>query len=203
MTAAALAVIRLLPAMRMLFGAAAYRVGRSSYGEFYFLLAVVALFWWTEGQSSLLFTIPVLILTLADTAGALVGSRHGRMRYGSAHKTVEGSIAFAAVAFLCVLGPLLLWSSVGRAESFLIAATLALLVDADRGQRLARARQPVDTHRRLRPASLLSASDCWNTGDSVSRRALVLVLFIASCVVYLRMGIPWMKSSRSLPMRST
>ena len=60
MTASALAVIRLLPAMRMRFGAAAYRVCRSSYGEFYFLLAVVTLFWWTAGQSSLLFTIPVL-----------------------------------------------------------------------------------------------------------------------------------------------
>jgi phytol kinase len=202
MTASALTVIRLLPAMRTLFGAAAYRVGRASYGEFYFSLAVVALFWWTEGQSSLLFTIPILILTLADTAGALVGSRHGRMGYGTAHKTVEGSIAFAAVAFLCVLGPLLLWSSVGRAESFLIAATLALLVTLIEAS-VWRGRDnlliPLGGCILLRcflPMTVGTLVICFTA-------ALVLVLFIASCVVYLRMGIPWMKSSRSLPVRST
>ncbi len=165
MTAAALAVIRLLPAMRMLFGAAAYRVGRSSYGEFYFLLAVVTLFWWTEGQSSLLFTIPVLILTLADTAGALVGSRYGRMRYGSAHKTVEGldRIRRRRVS----LRPGAATAVELRRSSRVVSDRRDACAprDADRGQRLARARQPVDTHRRLRPASLLSAADCWNTGD--------------------------------------
>ena len=201
-TAAALAVIRLLPAMRMRFGAAAYRVCRSSYGEFYFLLAVVALFWLTEGQSSLLFTIPVLILTLADTAGALVGSRYGRLWYGNGHKTVEGSIAFAAVAFLCAQGPLLLWSSGGRAESFLIAATLALLVALVEAS-VRRGRDnlliPIGGYVLLRcllPLTVGTLLICFTA-------ALVLVLFVASCVVYLRMGMPWMKSSRSLPMRST
>jgi phytol kinase len=202
MTAAALAVIRLLPAMRMRFGAAAYRVGRSSYGEFYFLLAVVALFWLAEGQSALLFTIPVLILTLADTAGALAGSRYGRCWYGSWHKTVEGSIAFAAIAFLCAHGPLLLWTSIGRAESFLIAATLALLVtliEASAWRGRDNLLIPIGSYILLRcflPLTLGTLVICFTA-------ALVLVLVIASCVVYLRMGMPWMKSSRSSAIRST
>jgi phytol kinase len=126
--AAVLAAIRFVPAVRARFGAAAYRVDRSTFGEFYFLASVPTLFWLTQGQSPLLFVIPILILTLADATSALVGARYGLTPYSRAHKTLEGSLAFAAVGFLCVHVPLLLWTSVGRAESLLIAATLALLV---------------------------------------------------------------------------
>jgi len=202
LTAVALALIRMLPPMRMRFGAAAYRVSRPSYGEFYFSLAVVALFWLAEGQSSLLFTIPVLILTLADTTGALVGSRYGTIWYGSAHKTLEGSFAFAGVAFLCIQGTLVLWSSAGRAEALLIAATLALLVTLLEAS-VSRGRDnlfiPIGCYILLRCLLPLTAGAlvlCFTA-------ALVLILVVAACVVYLRTGIPWMKSSKSLPMRST
>lgn len=41
-----------------------------------------------------LYLIPILILTIADAAGVLVGTRRGKRRYGSGEgfKTVEGSV---------------------------------------------------------------------------------------------------------------
>lgn len=119
--------IKFLPALRNRFGHVANRVERATLGEVYFPLAIALLFWLTNGRP-LLFVIPVLMLTFADAASALIGVRYGMTRYVGAAKSLEGSIAFVAVGFLCVHLPLLLWSTVGRAESLLIAATLALLV---------------------------------------------------------------------------
>ena len=198
-TATALAVIRFVPAGRLRFGAAAYRVGRTSYGEFYFLLAVVALFWLTEAQSPIFFTIPVLVLTLADSMGALVGSRYGRMLYTRGHKTIEGSVAFCATAFLCVHVPLLLWTSVGRPESLLIAGTLApllTLLEASAWRGRDNLLLPLGGHLLLQcflPLGLGTLAVCFAA-------TLVLVVFVAACVVYFRRGNPWMKSSRSRPM---
>jgi phytol kinase len=104
------------------------RVARASWGEFYFPLSVVILFWLSRGEHPLLFAIPVLVLTLADTAAAVVGTRFGTTWYCSAGKSVEGSLAFAIVAFVSVCAPLAAWSSVGPTEAALTAATLALLL---------------------------------------------------------------------------
>jgi phytol kinase len=120
--------VKFLPALRDRFGRVANRVERTTLGELYFPLSVGLLFWLTRGSNPLLFVIPVLMLTFADATCALVGSRYGMTRYLGANKSLEGSVAFVAIAFLCVHVPLLLWSDVGRAESLLIAATLALLV---------------------------------------------------------------------------
>jgi phytol kinase len=120
--------VKFLPALRDRFGGVANRVERTTLGELYFPLSVGLLFWLTRGSNPLLFVIPVLMLTFADATCALVGSRYGMTRYLGANKSLEGSVAFVAIAFLCVHVPLLLWSEVGRAESLLIAATLALLV---------------------------------------------------------------------------
>ena len=120
--------VKFVPALRDRFGRVANRVERTTLGEVYFPISVGLLFWLTRGSHPLLFVIPVLMLTFADATCALVGSRYGMTRYVGASKTLEGSVGFVAVAFLCVHVPLLLWSDVGRAESLLIAATLALLV---------------------------------------------------------------------------
>ena len=120
--------VKFLPALRDRFGRVANRIERTTLGEVYFPIAVGLLFWLTRGSNPLLFVIPVLMLTFADATCALVGARYGMTRYLGASKSVEGSVAFVAIAFLCVEVPLLLWSDVGRAESLLIAATLALLV---------------------------------------------------------------------------
>ncbi len=111
-------------------------VGRGGAGEFYFAVAVAIVFTATVGETSaaggfnLLYFVPVLILTLADATGALVGVRYGRARYtaGDGHKSVEGSLAFFVVAFFSTHVPLLLASGTGRVESLLIGMLLGLLV---------------------------------------------------------------------------
>ena len=122
------AAARFVPAVRVRLGRVAGGVERATFGEFYFPLAVALLFVLTLGDDPLLFAIPVLVLTLADTASAVVGMRYGVTRYSGARKSLEGSAAFAVVAFFCVHVPLLAWSTVGRAECLLVAATFALLV---------------------------------------------------------------------------
>lgn len=118
---------RFVPAVRARFGGVTGGVGRTTFGEIYFPLAVALLFLLTLGGDPLLFVIPLLVLSLADTAGAVVGTRYGRTR-SSGGKSVEGSMAFAIVAFVCILVPLLASSTAGRVEAVLVAATVALLV---------------------------------------------------------------------------
>ena len=125
---ALVAAVKFVPALRRRLGGVANRVERPTLGELYFPLSVAVLFWLTRGEPALLFVVPVLMLTFADATCALVGGRYGLTPYQGASKSLEGSVAFAVVAFLCVHVPLLLWGGVGRAESLLIAATLALLV---------------------------------------------------------------------------
>jgi len=123
-----IAAVKFLPSLRRRAGHVANRVDRSTLGEVYFPISVAVLFWLTRGEHPLLFVIPILVLTFADATCALVGSRYGLTPYVGASKSLEGSIAFVVVAFFCIHVPLLLWSSVGRAESLMIATTLALLV---------------------------------------------------------------------------
>jgi phytol kinase len=127
-SAAVVATMKFLPAARRRIGGVVTDVDRTTLGELYFPAAVAVVFWFSRGRSPLLFCIPVLMLTLADATCALVGSRYGQSRYEGANKSLEGSIAFLVVAFFCVHIPLLLWSDIGRSESLLIAATLALVV---------------------------------------------------------------------------
>ena len=105
-------------------------VNRESLGEVCFPISVTIVWWLSFGRDPLLFVIPVLLLSLADTVAALVGLRYGHRPYSTteAPKTVEGSVAFFAVAFASVLVPLLFWSTVPRANALLIATLLGLLV---------------------------------------------------------------------------
>lgn len=127
-TALLIGAVKFVPALRRLLGKAVSGVDRTTLGEIYFPVSVAALFWLTHGADPLLFVVPVLVLTLADATCAIIGLRYGLTRYSGASKSFEGSAAFTVVAFMCVHVPLLLWSDVGREESLLIAATLALLV---------------------------------------------------------------------------
>lgn len=127
-SAVLVAAIKFLPVLRPRLGRVVSGVERPTLGEIYFPISVALVFLLTRGQNPLLFVIPVLVLTLADATCALVGGRYGTIRYTGANKSLEGSIAFVVVAFLCVHVPLLLWSDIGRAETLLTAATLALLV---------------------------------------------------------------------------
>src|SRR5258707_1658049 len=110
-------------------GSVLYRVDRSSFGELYFPLSVCLLFAFA-GKQNLLFLIPILILTLADPAAAVIGCRYGRLHYKivKGQKSVEGSAAFFLVAFACVFIPLLLLTATNAGSAALIALLVGLLV---------------------------------------------------------------------------
>ncbi|MHA3772207.1 diacylglycerol/polyprenol kinase family protein [Verrucomicrobiota bacterium sgz303538] len=103
-------------------------VERSSLGEIYFAISAAVLFVLT-GRAPLFYAVPLLVLTFADATSALVGIRFGRHPYHGAdgQKSWEGSVAFAAVAFVCTWIPLMLWHPEPASKSFLVAACVALL----------------------------------------------------------------------------
>jgi phytol kinase len=128
--------LRLVKGLRTSVGTVVSGVDRTSLGEIYFPLAVAILFHLYLFENELgpayrvvLYCIPLLLLTLADAAAALVGIYYGRLRYTTADglKSTEGSLAFFLCAFLCVHVPLLLATDTGRAETLLIAILLAWL----------------------------------------------------------------------------
>ena len=104
-------------------------VERSSWGELLFPLAVAIVFLLADGDP-LLYCVPILVLTLADAVAALIGVYYGQLRYTTleGRKSVEGSLAFFIVTFLCVHVALLLFSDVGRAESLLIGLLMGVIV---------------------------------------------------------------------------
>ena len=133
-TAVFLAAVKFLPPGRRRFGGILPGVGRTTFGELYFPTAVAMVFWLSHGEHPIMFVVPVLVLSIADAGSAVIGKRYGTILYGSANKTVEGSLAFAVVAFVCIYVPLIVWhpstgsGQAGRIEAVLIAATLALAV---------------------------------------------------------------------------
>jgi phytol kinase len=123
-SAAVLALVRWHRTARARFGCVLHGVARRSYGEFAFA-AGVAIAFALFHERPLLYAVPLATLTFADAAAALVGSRFGRHRYRAAdgRKSVEGSLAFCAVAFACAYVAL----AVTHATSPLAAPLVALL----------------------------------------------------------------------------
>ncbi len=123
-----LAAVRHFPVLRRKFGEA-LGADRATAGEYWFPVAI-ALVYDLAGGRCVLYIVPVLILSLADGLGALVGVRYGAMRYrsGEGFKSLEGSTAFFVVAFLSTHIPVLLMTEIGRLESLLLAILIGLLV---------------------------------------------------------------------------
>lgn len=99
-----MSAVRILPCLQRHFGSVLQDCNRTSMGEVYFALSVGALILLTP-DSPLLYSIPVLILTLADTAAAIFGRLipskplTGFLR----GKSVAGCTAFFVVAAaICV-----------------------------------------------------------------------------------------------------
>lgn len=120
---------RTIPPLRRSIGTVLGGVQRNTLGEIYFVISVVTLFLISEGQW-LLYVIPLLTMSLADTAAAVIGIRYGQTQYQTSEgiKSVEGSLAFFLVTFFSTHLLLLLFTDTGRSESVLIATILALLV---------------------------------------------------------------------------
>ena len=106
-----------------------HAVSRTSFGEIYFPIAVYLVFLGSNGQR-VLFLVPILILTLADAAAALVGVRYGQTSYRvtDGKKSAEGSLTFLTLAFFLTIIPLLLMTDLSHEHIVLIAFMLALLL---------------------------------------------------------------------------
>ena len=127
---AVLAVAAMLALRHSSLGGVVHAVRRESSGELYFPIAVAALFYLSKGVT-VLYAIPLLLLTLADAVAALIGVRYGLVKFDTfegARKSLEGAVAFFAVAFLCTHITLLLASHVGRVETLLIGLEVGFLV---------------------------------------------------------------------------
>lgn len=133
-----LMVIRLDDPLRKKLGCVIYDVGRTSWGELFFAMGVVALFMLSHADP-LLYGISILTLVLADTAASLVGCRHGFRRYRvlGECKSVEGSLGFLTTAFLIGAVGLVLYGPIGIIASLIAAFAVALpvtLVEATAGK---------------------------------------------------------------------
>jgi len=104
-------------------------VERESYGAAVFPMVIAVLFWITDGDP-ILYGIPILVLTVSDSAAALIGKGYGIKHYKALgeQRSLEGSLAFFTVTFIAVQVPLLLMSEdTGRLECILIALIVAVL----------------------------------------------------------------------------
>jgi len=130
MAAGGMLAVRRFAALRSGVGSVVHGVERESGGEIYFPLAVAAVFYLSRGDP-VLYTIPVLLLTLADALAALIGVRYGQLKFATfegARKSLEGAVAFFLTAFLCTHVTLLLATEVGRVETLLIGIETGFLV---------------------------------------------------------------------------
>ena len=123
-----------LSKLRSSVGASLFSVKRISIGELLFPLAVAWLFTLSWGNP-VLYVIPLLLLTLADTAGALAGVKYGKNKYQTvaATKSLEGSICFFLTAFLCIALPLYIASDLSLSLIIFLSLTVSLFCMAIEG----------------------------------------------------------------------
>ncbi len=108
---------------------AVHDVGRNSHGALYFPMAVYVIFLLGH-EKPVLYFISILVMTVSDTLAALLGGRYGSIKYeveGNV-KSLEGSVVFFFVTFLCVHLSLLLMTPIDKLSSIVIALVIAMLV---------------------------------------------------------------------------
>ncbi len=116
-------------------GAGLHAVPRRSFGEMYFALAVALLFAlrpFGAGAASLEvvhYLLPIAILTISDTAAALIGARFGRLRFAvaGATKSWEGVTAFVISAWLVSFFALVFFTALSTVEAVLVSTLVALV----------------------------------------------------------------------------
>lgn len=120
--------------LRQSIGSALFSIDRLSIGELLFPLAVAWLFTLAQDKP-LLYCISLLLLTLADTAGALAGAKYGKKIYQTtaATKSMEGSIAFLITAFICTALPLYFFANLPLSLILFLSFTIALFTMAVEG----------------------------------------------------------------------
>ena len=111
-------------------GTVLYGVDRESLGEIFFVISVFTIFYLSKGNQ-ILYSIPILVLTFADSIAALIGKNYGKKniaRLNEDAKSIEGSFMFFMVAFMATLVPLLLFTTVGREETLIISTIIGFNV---------------------------------------------------------------------------
>lgn len=94
-------LVRFVPVLKQWFGKA-MAVKRKSIGDISFAAGIIVLFWLADGNR-LLYSLPMLILALADAGAAVVGMRFPWCRFRIIHemKTLSGVLTFFMIALLC------------------------------------------------------------------------------------------------------
>ena len=118
--------------LRKIFGSILLGTSRKSFGEFYFVIAVVIVYLvYNEVYE---YLISIAVLTFAQCSTSLIRLSDRRFSIPPTkeeEKSNEGSFMFFIVAYFCTLIPLQLMSEIGRAEvlvvSFLIGVLAALI----------------------------------------------------------------------------
>jgi phytol kinase len=104
-----------------------HQVERRTAGTLWFPIAVAVVFVCARGRREL-YVIPMLVLTLADPAAAIVGRRYGVHRFGRDSRSLEGSLAFLVVASLVLSVALALTTSLGGAASLAWALAIGIVL---------------------------------------------------------------------------
>jgi len=106
-----------------------HSVSRKSYGDVYYLLAVVALFVISRNQPQYYFA-SILTLAIADAMAAVIGSTYHKVTFSveANKKSLEGSTIFFLATFLTIHLPLLLLSEMPRELTVVIALQIAIVV---------------------------------------------------------------------------
>lgn len=106
-----------------------HKVGRKSYGSFYYPLAIYIVFL-LASQKPAIYLISMLTMTFSDAFAALIGKKYGSVKYeveGNV-KSLEGSIIFLVVTFLCVHIPLIFLTDIGSANAVLVALIMSIVL---------------------------------------------------------------------------
>ena len=172
-------------------------ISRVSLGEFCFITSTCIVFV-LASDDPVLYCIPMLVLTLADAAAALVGTAYGRRRYQTwdDYKTLEGSAAFFGVAFLCIYLPLALFTDASNGESAAVAALVAMattVLEASMGRGFDNLLVPLGAFAAIKATGLTkNQPDALESGSPIVVAALSLVVAL---LVLLLAGIAsWMRT---------
>lgn len=106
-----------------------HSVCRKSYGDVFYLAAVIALFLICRDEPHYYFAA-ILTLAIADALAAIIGSTYHTITFSveANQKSLEGSAIFFLATFLTIHLPLLLLSNLPKEMTVLIALQIAIVV---------------------------------------------------------------------------
>lgn len=131
-------------------GSVLHQVQRRSFGEIYLAIAIGFIFF-RSTDAPILYVLPILVITLADSASALVGTSYGKQRFliDGDTKSLEGTAAFFLVTWLIAMIVLLLMTDAARGHVILLSlliAAFSALVEAQSWKGLDNLFVPVSVH---------------------------------------------------------